>query len=171
MNFFHSQRIADDLMMSCDSSFDLSKDLEESRASSNGFCRKRPRKLAMKGRANAACARCRVNKRKCVDYRPCPRCSSAGLSESCTKDLDGSVEKPFPFSVPPYDIRRQGCSVDVQLEYQWSFQTVRNVWTMGYKFSTFVGIFNAIPPSMSSALARLMVSVEHILHSRRSYKR
>ena len=172
MDFFGSaERRSDDLLVS--SPFDMSTEIQNITASPDGFCSssKRPRRMAMKGRANAACNRCRINKRKCVDFRPCPRCSAAGLGESCTTDSEMKIEKPFSFAVPPYDIRRQGFSVDVQLEYQWSFQTVRNVWTMGYSFSTFMKIFNAIPPSMSSALARLMVNLEHILNSRQSSNR
>ena len=44
----------------------------------------RARRMAQRTRASAACLRCKANKVRCSDYRPCAQCREVGAASTCT---------------------------------------------------------------------------------------
>ena len=51
----------------------------------------RARRMAQRSRASTACIRCKSNKVRCSDYRPCSRCRKAGATSTCM-DLQSAVQ-------------------------------------------------------------------------------
>ena len=119
---------------------------------------KQIRRLAAKNRASRSCVACKKIKRKCGDYRPCPRCIANGLARTCAS---GVVEMPIPFSVNAVAFE-QSAFPDIRLKNQWSFQPIRAFYSTGYKLSSYINIFECVPDDMSCAITNLLTNLDAV---------
>ena len=123
---------------------------------------KKARRVASKKRTSLACNLCKSVKRKCGYARPCNRCISLGLSQSCDIDYNSMdftcavVDRPIEFSVSAMHFRNSTAFPQGNLKYHWTSNMIRPVWEIGYKYSEFADIYNAIPETMSAAIANLL---------------
>ena len=131
---------------------------------------KKARRLALRKQNSSACNECRRVKRKCGDVRPCGRCLSLGISKSCdiveAKNVLRYVERPLKYSVTTLHFGHSLPFPSEQLKYHWSSAIIRPFWEGGFKYSSFVEIYNSVPSSMSSSIVNLLGAVARILQSR-----
>ena len=126
---------------------------------------KKARRLALKKRISYACNECKRVKRKCGELRPCGRCISLGLNQSCDApqgDADPqshNVERPIAYNVTALHFRRSAPFPDGHLKYQWSSTIIRSFWEIGYKYSAFVEMFNALPSNLSSSIVNMLGTI------------
>jgi hypothetical protein len=121
---------------------------------------KRIRRLAKKSRAS---------RRRCGDYRPCPRCISNGMEASCESELKADIqhisraERPIPYSVMSIDFRKESAFPASLLKHSWSQHLIQPMWSFGFRFSSYSNIYNSIPPKMSVAMQSLFSSLQTIM--------
>jgi hypothetical protein len=132
---------------------------------------KKARRLATKKRVStaASCSECRRGKRKCGELRPCERCIALGREKRCYSPENVpslAVERPIVYSISLLDFRSDSPFPDGHLRHKWSSSIIRSFWSIGYKYSSFVDIFNNVPPAMSSSIANMLSTVAHNLQSR-----
>ena len=133
---------------------------------------KKARRLATKKRITtyaASCTECRRGKRKCGEFRPCERCIAMGREKTCYSPENipaFDVERPIVYSVSLLDFRSDSPFPDGHLRHKWSSSIIRSFWSIGYKYSSFVDIFNSVPPAMSSSFANMLSSVALNLQAR-----
>ena len=124
---------------------------------------KKARRLAVKTKATSACSMCKSIRRKCGDYRPCPRCSAKGLSAECAdegkKEQCLVVERPLKFSITSQTFEGSNLFPSEQLNGRWSVETARSYWSIGFKLTDIVRLFNAVPQRISSAIETLLIAV------------
>ena len=84
------------------------------------------------------------------------------------RDGFGAVQRPISFAVTLLAFEKDLPFPDVRLSHQWSSQSVRSFWSMGYKLSDFVRLFDAIPQSMSHAMAKMLVALDGLNARNRS---
>jgi nucleotidyltransferase/DNA polymerase involved in DNA repair len=130
---------------------------------------KRIRRLAKKSRASLACEACKKIRRRCGDYRPCPRCISNGMEASCASELKADIqhisraERPIPYSVMSIDFRNESAFPASLLKHSWSQHLIQPMWSFGFRFSSYSNIYNSIPPKMSVAMQSLFSSLKTIM--------
>ena len=124
---------------------------------------KKARRLAAKSSTLTPCHKCKQIKLRCDGARPCAYCLSISRADSCTTDSsDRSVERPLPYSITTMEIRMDSPWPNANIRYQWSSQTIRGLWSMGYRLSSLANLFDAIPPHLASALECMFSVLERI---------
>jgi hypothetical protein len=130
---------------------------------------KKARRIASKPNPTAstfsACANCKRIKRKCGDLRPCDRCVATGKSADCAQnESSAQIERPISFGVAAvnftFDHPWPG---SVQLRHQWSSQTIRAFWSMGYSLSSLRKLFDAIPPPMAASMEKMFATLHSLM--------
>lgn len=138
---------------------------------------KRVRRFASKKQFSSVCEECRRVKRKCDENRPCNRCIASGLSLACDlkKSVDlmstTGVDRPINFCVASVYFHQSKEYPQGNLKYHWSSSIIRPVWEIGYKYSSFVDIFNAVPETMSNAISNLLSAVAQQMQPRMNLNR
>jgi hypothetical protein len=95
--------------------------------------------------------------------RPCYYCASIDRADSCSAaSSDRTVERPLPFSITAIEFRMDSPWPNTVVKYQWSSQTIRSFWSMGYRLSSLANLFDAIPPHLASALENMFSVLERI---------
>ena len=121
---------------------------------------KKARRLATKKRFSLSCTECKRVKRKCGDKRPCDRCISLRLDQSCTEVFTeyscAIIDRPINFCTTSMHFQRSIMPPQDTLKHQWSSSIIRQVWEIGYKYSAFVEVFNAVPATLSASIATLI---------------
>ena len=133
---------------------------------------KKARRFAAKKRISAACSECRRVKRKCGELRPCDRCISLSLSRSCDATqieedrLVRIVERPVPYAMNTMHFRRNVPFPDGHLRHQWASIIIRSFWEIGFKYSSFMEIFNSVPATLSASIMNMLRAVNQSSQSR-----
>ena len=129
---------------------------------------KKARRIASRSNAMvstiSACANCKRIKRKCGDLRPCERCVATGKSAECSAEPSTQIERPITFGVAAVDFNfDHPWPGSVQLKHQWSSQTIRAFWSMGYSLSSLRKLFDAIPPPMAAAMENMFATLHSLM--------
>lgn len=130
---------------------------------------KRARRLAKKTRASVACEACKKIKRRCGDYRPCPRCIANGIEQSCVIEPRPEMqqisraERPISYDVTSIDFGKEPAFPKNHLKHEWSSQLIQPMWSFGFRFSSYSNIYNAIPQPMSNSMESLFSSLQTIM--------
>ncbi len=130
---------------------------------------KKARRIASKPNPIAstftACANCKRIKRKCGDLRPCDRCVANGKSVECTQnESSAQIERPISFGMAAVNFNfDHPWPGSVQLRHQWSSQSIRAFWSMGYSLSSLRKLFDAIPPPMAASMEKLFAALHSLM--------